>query len=171
MCVKKSLPHIGSPKSRLPHQFAITNFIQRTSDLFLEFGFQIAPEPAITDKNDDKIPDIVVYDANHYPLIIIEICTTAAVGHDKAKCRKLMSKFPGSVAYVYDYVEHVAYGLPRPEAKWLSSEKFPSLRCMYIEKPIVPLFDPITYDGKIKPLRVTPMVTELPGIGKVKMTI
>ena len=161
------MPHIGSPKSKLPHQYAISNFIQRTSDLFLAFGLKIAPEPAITDKVDDKIPDIVVYDELRNPMIIIEVCTTSGVGRDKAKCRKLMSNFPGSVAYVYDYEKRVAYGLPRPDAKWLSSERYPSLRCMYIEEPIVPLFEPIIYKGKIKPLRVTPMVTELPGIGDV----
>ena len=144
----KSLPRIGMAKAKNEHQDAIIAFAYRTTDMFAEIGLSVVLEATITPDQNDKIPDIIVFDDNNkrYPVIIIEATTPQYVSRNMRKCIKFLERFPDAVVYVYDFINEIIYVYDEEGGEWISSSSLPhgkNILCAYIDIPILPLFKPI----------------------------
>ena len=142
---KSDLPSIGMAHAKTEHMRSSMSFAMRTHKKFSDMGLTVLTETTLTDDQNDLVPDITVYDEyrNHYPMIIIESTVPKYVYRNKAKCIKMLKRFPLATVYVYDFVQDIVYVYDKHTQKWISSKQRLIL-CAYLNTPIRPLLKPIT---------------------------
>ncbi len=127
---------VGSPRPRKQHQRVMAKmFIQSFYELS-DQGLEILTEQTVTDDCNDLAPDLVVFDREGYPLTIVEITTHKELRSIIRKCYELISLFPNSEYFVYDYEEKVLFMYDAESDHWLSSEEY-ELYSQYLSKPIM----------------------------------
>lgn len=125
-----------SPRPKWQHQKAITNAIVFMQPELRRNNLMILPESTVTDDWDDLAPDIVVFDSQYHPLVIIEITTHKELRAIMRKCKELMSRFPDAEYFVYDYESSVLHRFAPEYDKWLSSEEY-ELYSSFLSQPVI----------------------------------
>ena len=125
-----------SPRPKWQHQLTITRAGRWMYDELEEQGLQIASEATVTDDWDDLAPDLVIFDQQFYPLTIIEITTHRELRRIIKKCYELITRFPQSEYFVYDYEDGVLYMFDSEIGAWPSSKEY-NLFSKYLERPLI----------------------------------
>lgn len=125
-----------SPRPRWEHQEILMKCIRHAYDELAEQGLRIVPEATVTNDWNDKAPDLVIFDSDHYPLSIIEITTHKDYPEIIEKCEELMERFPESEYFVYDYERLTLYVYDGIEDSWISSKDYEILS-RYLGRPLL----------------------------------
>lgn len=115
----------GVGKSERPewkHQDAISNFIINTrSELRGNHDLNVLSEATVTDDWDDLAPDIVAFDENNNPRLIIEITTRRQFFQIMNKFNALISRFPNAENWIYEYENKELFLFDPKNEIWHSS--------------------------------------------------
>lgn len=124
-----------SPRPKWQHQNVIRQAILNASDELEEQRLFMLSEATVTDNWDDLAPDLVVFNALHKPLSIIEITTTSETRAIIRKCSELIDRFPEAEYFVYDYERKRLYAYNEPTDTWISSDET-ELYSRYLQFPL-----------------------------------
>ena len=128
-----------SPRPKWQHQIAMKNALRYMYDEIEEQGLLIMTEATVTDDWDDLAPDMVVFDKQYHPVMIIEITTHKEVRAIMRKCGELIARFPKAEYFVYDYERKILYRFAPEHARWLSSEQY-DLYSAFLTRPVINYF-------------------------------
>ena len=126
-----------SPRPRMLHQRIIRHALRNASYELEQQGLEMLSETTVTNNLNDLVPDLIVFNAQEYPLSIIEITTHRDLRRNNIKCHKLLNRFPMSEYFVYDYEKGVLYKYELGE--WVSSLQ-EDLRSDYLSQPLISYF-------------------------------
>ena len=129
-----------SPRPKWQHQMVMSRLhINASAELQMK-GLLMLTESTVTDDWDDLAPDLVVFDAEFRPLMIIEITTHKECAAIIRKCEELMARFPEAEYFVYDYEKGVLFAFDEEMETWVSSEKY-EIGSRYLDRPLMAYID------------------------------
>ena len=125
-----------SPRPKWRHQNVIRHAMHRAYDELEKQGLMMLSEATVTDNWDDLAPDLVVFNAAHKPLSVIEITTHKECHAIIRKCYELIERFPDAEYFVYDYENGLLYGYDGQTDTWLTSDEY-ELMSHYLSMPLL----------------------------------
>ena len=128
-----------SPRPRWQHQKTIANAIEFMQPELRRNELMVYPEATVTDDWDDLAPDLVVFDKQYLPVMIVEITTHRELRAIMRKCGELMARFPKAEYFVYDYERKILYRYAPEQQRWLSSEQY-ELYSAFLSQPVINYF-------------------------------
>ena len=129
-----------SPRPKWQHQRVMSHLLRNMYAELHQQGLEPLTEATVTDDWDDLAPDIVIFDENQEPLSIIEITTHKECRQIIRKCYELITRFPETEYFVYDYEAEVLYMYDAPTQAWLTSEEC-ELGSRYLSRPLLEYLD------------------------------
>ena len=135
----------GSPRPTWQHQEAISCALYTMGNELDEQGLNILPEATVTDDCNDLAPDLVVFDKQFNPRLVIDISIHKEVEAIMRKCAELITRFPKAEYFVYDYESEILHKYDALHDLWLSSTEN-DLYSAYLKLPVLHYFQEQTAD-------------------------
>lgn len=110
-----------SPRPKWRHQMVMSQLLANMYFELIPKGYVPLTEATVTDNWNDLAPDIVVFDQNNVPMMIVEITTHKECYEILQKCEELMERFPYAEYFVYDYESEVLFGFDDASQEWFTS--------------------------------------------------
>lgn len=129
-----------SPRPRWMHQDIIVSACYQLYGELSRQGYIVRVDSSITDNWNDIAPDIVVFDQENYPLMIMEVTRHRELRKNLNKCTAVLERFPEAECFVYDYERQELLMFNLESCTWVSSFNY-ELYSQYLEKPMLDYFE------------------------------
>ena len=129
-----------SPRPKWQHQMVMSLFLGNAGRELRRKGLLLLTEVTVTDDWDDLAPDLVVFDAEFRPFMIIEITTHKECAAIIRKCEELMARFPEAEYFVYDYEKGELFAFDDETETWVRSEEY-EIGSRYLDRPLMAYID------------------------------
>lgn len=124
------------PRPNFLHQDYMLHTAHSMYDEVFENGNIVRTESTVTTDWDDKAPDVIIYNRNNVPLMLLEITTHRECKKIMQKCEKLQARFPECECFVFDYENHELFLLDTEQCCWHSNSDY-ELYSSYLLHPLI----------------------------------
>lgn len=120
------------------HQQAMRNFIRNCVELDQQ-GLDPYTEFTVTNDLNDLVPDIIAFDDNDYPRLMIEITNRRQRWQIMNKFRTLIERFPQAECWTFNYENNELFFYDSETESWLSSNEY-ELYSQYLSREMIEYF-------------------------------
>lgn len=125
-------------RPKITHQQVIRNFLRNCIELDQQ-GFNPVSEYTVTNNLNDLAPDIIAFDENEYPRLMIEITTRRQRWQIMNKFRALIQRFPQAECWTFNYENNELFFYNAETQTWISSNEY-ELYSQYLSREMIEYF-------------------------------